>query len=163
MKKSIILFAALLALLSCGHKVVVWEDPIIGVTRYSYISIKQVAFYEDSTVLHMHIQYPSFGGGFTFGKETYIDANGKHYLITGSDCFELGEYISTDPVTWEKDFTLYFEPMPGNTRMFDIIEGDFDGAYTFFNIRPNGVELPVEKVPADFLADYPGEIGRAHV
>ena len=157
MKKSIILFAALLALLSCGHKVVVWEDPIIGVTRYSYISIKQVAFYEDSTVLHMHIQYPSFGGGFTFGKETYIDANGKHYLITGSDCFELGEYISTDPVTWEKDFTLYFEPMPGNTRMFDIIEGDFDGAYTFFNIRPNGVELPVEKVPADFLADYPGE------
>ena len=39
--------------------------------------------------------------------------------------------------------------------MFDIIEGTFDGAYTFFNIRPDGVELPVEKVPAEYLADYP--------
>lgn len=157
MKRSIILITVLFALLSCGKGKVVWEDPIIGVTRYSNISIKQVAFYEDSTVLHMHIRQPSMAGGFTFGKETYIDADGKHYLITGSDCFELGEYTDTDTKTWEKDFTLYFEPMPRNTKMFDILEGDFDGAYTFFNIRPKGVKLPIAEVPADFLADYPGE------
>ena len=157
MKRSIILITVLFALLSCGKGKVVWEDPIIGVTRYSNISIKQVAFYEDSTVLHMHISQPSMVGGFTFGKETYIDADGKHYLITGSDCFELGEYTNTDSVTWEKDFTLYFEPMPRNTKMFDIIEGNFEGAYTFFNIRRKGVNLPVATVPADYLADYPGE------
>ena len=156
MKKSVFLFAALIALLSCGQRVKVWDDPVIGVTQYNYLSVKKVLFYEDSTVIQMHIHYPS-GGGFTFGKNTYIDADGKHYLITGSDCFELGQYIDTDPITWEKDFTLYFEPMPKNTRMFDIIEGDFPGAYTFFNIRPKKVKLPVEKVPEDYLADYPEE------
>ena len=156
MKKSVFLFAALIALLSCGQRVKVWDDPVIGVTQYNYLSVKKVMFYDDSTVIQMHIHYPS-GGGFTFGKNTYIDADGKHYLITGSDCFELGQYIDTDPITWEKDFTLYFEPMPKNTRMFDIIEGDFPGAYTFFNIRPKKVKLPVEKVPEDYLADYPEE------
>jgi len=157
MKRAIILLSVLFALLSCGHKVKVWDEPVIGVTRYSNISIKEVLFYKDSTVLKMHIRHPSGYGGFTFGKETYIDADGKHYLITGSDCLELGEYTDTDTKTWEKDFTLYFEPMPKTTKMFDIIEGDFDGAYTFFNIRPKGVKLPVAEVPADFLADYPGE------
>ena len=157
MKRAIILLSVLFALLSCGHKVKVWDEPVIGVTRYSNISIKEVLFYKDSTVLKMHIRHPSGYGGFTFGKETYIDADGKHYLITGSDCFELGEYTDTDAKTWEKDFTLYFEPMPTKTKVFDIIEGDFDGAYTFFNIRPKGVKLPVAKVPADYLADYPEE------
>lgn len=157
MKRTIVLLSVLFALLSCGHKVKVWDDPVIGVTRYSNISIKEVLFYKDSTVLKMHIHLPSGYGGFTFGKETYIDADGKHFLITGSDCFELGEFTETDSKTWEKDFTLYFEPLPKTTKMFDIIEGNFDGAYTFFNIRPNGVKLPVAEVPADFLADYPGE------
>ena len=155
MKKSIILFAVMITLLSCGQRVKVWENPQIGVTQYTYINIKKVSFYKDSTVLDMKIHYPSFGGGFTFGKDTYIEADGKRYPITGCDCFVLGEYTNTDPDTWEKEFTLYFEPLPRNTKMFDIIEGTFDGAYTFFNIRPDGVELPVEKVPAEYLADYP--------
>jgi hypothetical protein len=134
----------------------VWENPVIGATRYDQYTIKKVVFTEDSTVLYFHVHYPSMGG-FTFGKETYIEADGKHYLITGSDAFELGQYITTDPKTWEKDFKLYFEPMPRNTKMFDIIEGHFEGAYTFFNIRPEGVKLPVGKVPAEYLADYPEE------
>lgn len=129
---------------------------MIGITQYNYFSIKKVVFSQDSTVLKFHVEYPSMAG-FTFGKETYIEADGKHYLITGCDGFELGEYTNTDPVTWEKDFTLYFEPMPRNTRVFDIIEGDFEGAYTFFNIRPKNVKLPVGKVPAEYLADYPEE------
>ena len=157
MKRAIILLSVLFALLSCGHKVKVWDEPVIGVTRYNYVTIKKVLFYEDSTVLRMHINYPSNNGGFTFGKDTYIDVDGKHYLITGCDGFKLGEYTDTDPISWEKEFTLYFEPMPKNTKMFDIIEGDFEGAYTFFDIRPKGVKLPVAEVPADFLADYPGE------
>lgn len=156
MRKSLVLFAVLFTLLSCGQKVKVWENPVIGVTRYNQYTIKKVVFAEDSTVLYFHVHYPSMGG-FTFGKETYIEADGKHYLITGSDAFELGQYITTDPKTWQKDFKLYFEPMPRNTKMFDIIEGHFEGAYTFFNIRPEGVKLPVGKVPAEYLADYPEE------
>lgn len=156
MKRSIILVVALFALLSCGQREKVWNDPVIGVTRYGQFTIKQVVFTEDSTVLRFHVRYPSMGS-FTFGKGTYIEADGQRYLITGCNSFELGEYVSTDPDTWEMDFNLYFEPMPRNTKLFDIIEGDFDGAYTFFNIRPKGVKLPVAEVPADFLADYPEE------
>ena len=158
MKKTIILFAVLITLLSCGQKVKVWETPMIGVTQYTYIKIKKVEFHQDSTVLRMKIQYPSLGGGgFTFGKDTYIEADGKRYRITGCDSFVLGEYTQTDPKTWEKEFSLYFEPLPTNTRMFDLIEGAFEGAYTFYNIRPTGVELPAAKVPDEYLADYPEE------
>ena len=116
MRKTLVIFAVLITLLSCGQKVKVWENPVIGVTRYNQYTIKKVVFAEDSTVLYFHVEYPSMGG-FTFGKETYIEADGKHYLITGSDAFELGQYITTDPKTWEKDFKLYFEPMPRNTKM----------------------------------------------
>ena len=153
MKKSMILFAVLFTLLSCGQKVKVWENPKIGVTQYTYITIQKVEFYNDSTVLRMKINYPSIGGGFTFGKDTYIEADGKRYLITGCDSFVLGEYTQTDPKTWEKEFSLFFEPLPRNTRMFDLIEGAFKGAYTFFNISPEGVELPAAKVPDEYLAD----------
>ncbi len=155
MKKSVILLAVIISLFSCGNRVKVWENPQIGVTRYTYIRIKKVSFYKDSTVIDMNVNYPSFAGGFTFGKDTYIDVDGKHYLITGSDCFKLGEFTNTDPDTWEKDFTLYFEPLPRKTKVFDIIEGTFEGAYTLYNIRPEGVELPRAEVPAEYLADYP--------
>lgn len=156
MKRSIILFATIFALLSCRQKEKVWDDPIIGNTQFNYISFKKVVLTKDETTLYMHINYPS-SGTFTFGKKTFISAWGKQYLIKGCDSFELGEYVHTDPKTWSMDFTLTFEPLPLSTKVFDLIEGLFDNAYNFYNVRQRGVKLPVAKVPAEYRADYPEE------
>ena len=37
MKRTIILLSVLFALLSCGQKVKVWENPVIGATRYDQL------------------------------------------------------------------------------------------------------------------------------
>lgn len=156
MKRLIVLFATLFALMSCGQREVVWEDPIIGTSQYGYIKIKKVVLSKDKTTLYMSINYPSMGK-FRFAKETYIRADGNKYAITGSDSITLGEFTSTDPDTWDKGFTLYFEPLPKGTQVFDLLEGTKEGDYTFFNIHPKDYALPTSQVPADFLADYPGE------
>jgi|GEM_PF-1151425 len=156
MKRTIILFAAVFALLSCSQREKVWDDPIIGNTQFSYISFKKVVLSKEETTLYMRIEYPSMSS-FTFGKETFIEAGGKQYAIRGCDSFELGEFVHTDSKTWSMDFTLTFEPLPRNTKVFDLLEGYFEGAYNFFNVRQRGVTLPVAEVPAEYRADYPQE------
>ena len=156
MKRTIILFAAVFALLSCSQREKVWDDPIIGNTQFSYISVKKVVLSKEETTLYMRIEYPSMSS-FTFGKETFIEAGGKQYAIKGCDSFELGEFVHTDSQTWSMDFTLTFEPLPRNTKVFDLLEGYFEDAYNFFNVRQRGVTLPVAEVPAEYRADSPQE------
>lgn len=156
MKRAIILLNIMFALISCGQREVVWEDPIIGTSQYSYISINKVVMSKDKTALYMSIHYPSMGD-FRFAKGTYIQVDGKKYVAIGSDSITLGVPATTDPVTWKKQFTLYFEPLPRDTKMFDLLEGNNKGDYTFFNIHPKDLELSKSEIPADFLADYPGE------
>lgn len=154
MKRTAFLLIAAFALISCGQKEKVWENPMVGVSSADQITIQKVVFAQDTTYVFMENYYPSMVG-FTFGKDTYIEADGIRYAITGCDSFELGEYITTDPDTWRKQFTLFFEPVPRTTKVFDLMEGTFEGAYNFFNIRAHGTELPVAEVPAEYLADYP--------
>ena len=153
MKRSMILFVAIVALLSCRESEKVWDDPIIGNTQFDYISVKKVVITKEETTLYMHIDYPA-SGTFTFGKKTFISAWNKQYLIRGCDKFELGDYVHTDPDTWSMDFTLTFEPLPLSTKVFDVIEGFFDNAYNLFNVRQRGVKLPVAKVPSEYRARY---------
>lgn len=154
MKRSAFFLLAIFALISCGHNEKVWEDPVVGTSSTNVITIKKVVFADDTTTVYMDINYPSMSS-FTFGKGTVIEVDGKQYAITGSDSFEPGEYIHTNPDSWTMSFSLFFEPVPKKTRVFDLIEGTMEGAWNFFNIRPEGVKLPVEKIPAEYQADYP--------
>ena len=154
MKRLIILFTTVCALLSCGQREKVWENPEIGSASVNYFTFDKVVFTDSSTAVYMQIEYPSMGS-WRFAKETYIEADGKRYAAIGSDSIVLGEYTKTDPVTWKKNFVLYFEPLPRNTKLFDMLEGFGPRDFNFFNIRPKGVKLPEAKIPADFLTDYP--------
>lgn len=150
MKRIIVLFSSVLALLSCGHREVVWDQPVMSCSTESSISILKVVINDEKTAVHMQVDYPP-RSWFRFAKETYIDVGGKHYAITGADSINLGEFCYTNPTTGLKDLILYFEPIPKRTRMFDLLEGTAQGDFTFFNIRQKGVKLPKAKIPADFL------------
>lgn len=152
MKRFIVLLVIVCALISCGQRDVVWDEPILSCSTESEITIKKVVITDENTAVHMVIDY-SPTRWFRFAKETYIEADGKRYAITGSDSINLGELCYTNPGTGLKDFILYFEPLPKKTRMFDLLEGTAQGDFTFFNIRPKGVKLPPVKIPADFQPD----------
>ena len=152
MKRLLVLFTTVCALLSCGHRDVVWDQPVLSCSTEDEITIKKVVITDDKTAVHMVIDY-SPQSWFRFAKETYIEADGKRYAITGADSINLGEMSYTNPKTWLRNFILYFEPLPKKTRMFDILEGTAQGDFTFFNIRPKGVKLPEAKIPADFRHD----------
>ena len=154
MKRLIVLFAVVCALFSCGQKEKVWERPEVGSASVNYFDFDKVVFTDTNTAVYMQIEYPSMGT-WRFARETYIEADGKRYAAIGSDSIVLGEYTKTDPVTWKKNFVLYFEPLPRNTKSFDMLEGVGPRNFNFFNIRPEGVKLPEAEIPADFLADYP--------
>lgn len=156
MKRTIILSTVLLVLMACGQKEVVWEEPIIGHSRFTQLSVNKVVLSDEKTAVYMGIHYPSMNW-FRFAKETYIEADGKRYAAIGSDSITLGQETYTDSKTWRKNFILYFEPLPKNTAMFDLLEGMKKGDYNLFNIRPKDVILPEAEIPADFLADYPEE------
>ena len=156
MKRSIILFATACTLFACTQREKVWEKPDVGSASVNYFDFDKVVFTDSSTAVYMQAEYPAMGT-WRFAKETYIEADGKRYAAIGSDSIVLGEYTKTDPVTWKKSFVLYFEPLPRNTRLFDMLEGIGPRNFNFFNIRPQGVKLPEAEIPSDFLADYPEE------
>ena len=146
---------ALMAFVSiCAQKTVVWEKPVIGYSQYNFFEIQKVELAKDRTSLYMQITYPS-EAWFQFSPQTYLDVDGKHYAITGSDSIQLGVQTYTSPQTMKKEFVLHFKPIPQNTKMFDMLESTQKGDFTFFYIHPNDYKMPETPVPADFRADSP--------
>ena len=146
---------ALMALVGiCAQKSIVWEHPVIGYTKYNYFKIQKVELAKDRTSLYMSITYPS-EAWFRFSPDSYIEADGKRYAITGSDSIELGKEAYTSPETMKKEFVLHFQPLPQKTKMFDMMESTQKNDFTFFYIHPDDYKMPETPVPADFRADYP--------
>lgn len=153
-----ILFTLTFALIAVvgiyAQKTVVWEKPVIGYTQYNYFTVQKVELAKDRTSIYMLITYPS-EAWFRFSPQSYIEADGKRYTITGSDSIELGKEEHTSPQTWKKEFVLHFQPLPQNTKIFDMLESTQKGDFTFFYIHPDDYQMPETPVPADFLADDP--------
>ena len=146
---------ALMALVGiCAQKSIVWEHPVIGYTKYNYFKIQKVELAKDRTSLYMSITYPS-EAWFRFSPDSYIEADGKRYAITGSDSIELGKEAYTSPQTMKKEFVLHFQPLPQKTKVFDMMESTQKNDFTFFYIHPDDYKMPETPVPADFRADYP--------
>lgn len=156
-KKAIItVLFALVTMAGQAQKTVVWEKPVIGCSQYNYIDIQKVELAKDRTSLYMQITHPS-NDWFRFSPQSYIEADGKHYEIVGSDGIKLGAEEYTSPNTRKRNFVLHFKPIPQNTKMFDMLESTQRGDFTFFYIHPSDYVVPETPVPLDFRADYPEE------
>ncbi len=102
-------FALMAAVNIYAQKTVVWEKPVIGYTHYNYFTVQKVELAKDRTSIYILITYPS-EAWFRFSPQSYIEADGKRYAITGSDSIELGKEEHTSPQTMKKEFVLHFQP-----------------------------------------------------
>ena len=62
MRRIVYLLIALLALISCGKKEMVWEEPSVGMTTAPQVTIQKVVFSDDTTTVFMNPQIPSGKG-----------------------------------------------------------------------------------------------------
>lgn len=149
-------FALMASVGTYAQKTVVWEKPVVGYSQYNYFEIQKVELAKDRTSLYMSVTYPS-DAWFRFSPQSYIEADGKRYGITGSDSIELGKEEYTSPQTMRKEFVLHFKPIPQKTKIFDMLESTQKGDFTFFYIHPDDHKMPETPLPADFRADDPDD------
>ena len=141
-KKTIItILLALVAMAGQGQKQVVWEKPAAFMGAYnSRFEITKVELKQTETVLHVCANYNP-GSWIRFAKESFVKTpDGKKYAITGGEkTNEQESDLQLDSLFWmpesgKADLALHFKPVPLDTKELDFSEGDFDGAFQFWNI-----------------------------
>ena len=141
MKKT--LFSLLLLLIAVGSWAQkTWNKPLFEPNRYSSkISITEVEFKPNETILHLNLKYHHKSWSKFAPSSILITPDGKTYAITGGKATREGEddytpdsLYFTSATTNEGNIALHFEPLPTNTKSFDFTEGNFEGAFGFYDI-----------------------------
>lgn len=116
-----------------GHKLV--HHPRKKTEKVDVLIIRQVELTDSATVLRVHARYiPNYW--IRLDKATsLISDKGVNYPLLRSEGFKIGEQVFM-PDSGEMDFTLYFAPLPKDTRWFDFSEGEHvEGGYYIEGIR----------------------------
>ena len=141
-KKNIIaVLMGLVCMVAQAQKQVVWEQPSAFMGAYnSEFVISRVELKQTETVLHVTANYNP-GSWIRFAKESFVQTpDGKRYAFTGgAKTNEQEEDLMPDSLFWmpksgTSNLALHFQPVPQDTKELDFSEGDFDGAFSFWNI-----------------------------
>ena len=148
--KQIIIAAFLSFMAIAGQaqkKEVVWEKPSAFMGAYnSEFVINKVELKQTETVLHVLANYRP-GNWIRFAKESFVQTpDGKKYAFTGgAKTNEEESDLMPDSLFWmpesgKANLALHFKPVPMDTKELDFSEGDFDGAFKFWNISEGEFE-----------------------
>ena len=146
MKKTIITILLALAAVvgQAKEKAIVWEQPTTEFGN-SYgdgffnlcLDVTKVELKDNETVVYITAQqrsdYPDFW--FQFAGDTYLNVGGMRYSVLSADGIELNKHLQTDK-DGRRDIAFHFQPLPLNTKSFDFIEGDGQGAFQIKGIKP---------------------------
>ena len=146
MKTKIIL--SLVALMLCGAALsgknpIVWDTPLSGygisMGPTTGIKITKVEMFPDSTVLHMHADYPH-NYWIKMSSGIYLHADSVDYKVTGATGLELDKEFWM-PESDMADFTLTFGALPATVKNFDFIgpEGWIIKNVRSKDSRPEGI------------------------
>lgn len=116
-----------------GHKLV--HHPRKKTEKVDVLTIRQVELTDSATVLRVHARYiPNYW--IRLDKATFLMSDkGVNYPLLRSEGFTIDEQVFM-PDSGEMDFTLYFAPLPKDTRWFDFSEGEHvEGGYHIEGIR----------------------------
>ena len=157
MKKTIITaLLVLIALAVQAQKPVVWEKPsaFMGRSNGEFV-ITKVELKPTETVLHIVANYNP-GSWIRFAKESFVKTpDGTKYAITGGAKTNGQESdLQLDSLFWmpasgKANLALHFKPVPFDTKELDFSEGDFDGAFQFWNICDSKTKRKLE-IPAEW-------------
>ena len=135
MKKTIII--ALLALIAVAGQAKTFKTIKSPVAmghniRGGELKAREVVMTDTATTVHFTIEYPK-GQRFSINSTSYLlDEKGNRYPLCSAEGIKLNKYgESTGP----KDFTLHFEPMPKQVKVFDYIEDDNTDAFKLLGIH----------------------------
>ena len=157
MNKTIITtLLALVALTAWAQKSVVWEKPTAFMGAYnSEFVINKVELKPTETVLHIVANYQP-GSWIRFDKNSFLQTpDGTKYGITsGEKTNETEADLQPDSLFWmpqsgTANLALHFKPVPLDTKEMDFSEGDYDGAFRFWNISDGKTKKMLE-MPADW-------------
>lgn len=154
MNKKIIITILLALVWVAGQakvKNIVWEQPLKAYTVDPSFEVQKVELTKEKTILYA--RYSGLPKGeLLISKESYLQADGKQYAVIGSDSIQLGckSYIDD---SCEKEFVLYFKPLPKKAKEFDFLGGMKDDDFKVFGIHDKDYTMPAASVPADYLAD----------
>lgn len=145
-------------------KDVVWEQPtaFMGASNSTF-EITKVELKETETVLHVTAIYRP-GRWIRFAKESFVQTpDGKKYAFTGgAKTNEKESDLTPDSLFWIPEsgiahLALHFKPVPQDTEVLDFSEGDFDGAFGFWNICDSKMKqklvLPAEWQDVKYAQD----------
>lgn len=121
----------------------VWNQPatdsgIYGDGYFNYaIDVMSVEMDDSETILRLKIMArpDSEHNKFQIMNTVYLLAGETRYKVRSIDGLKFDTWTNTDK-DGKKDVAIHFEPLPLNTRSFDFIEFDGDGAWRIKGIKP---------------------------
>ena len=157
MKKLLsMMLLTLVGMTAMAQKEIVWQNPSAFMGNYnSGFKITKVELKPTETVLHIIANYQS-GSWIRFDKNSFLQTpDGQKYGITsGIKTNETEADLLLDSLFWMPEsgtanLALHFKPVPQETKEMDFSEGDYDGAFRFWDIcdAKNKKEL---EIPADW-------------
>lgn len=141
---------ALLLSVGCNRQDIVVEKPDFSVRNTHTFEFSKVIINDTATLLYVDAFYRS-KNWIRVDSATYLQADGKKYIINGSEHIKLHENFWM-PESGEASFVLKFPPLPRNTKQFDFIESDCADCFKIYGIQLK----PDEK--RDLLSEIPAEI-----
>ena len=143
MKKLFSVLLLVLVAMTGQAKDVVWEQPTTEFgTSYGdgffnlALDLTKVELKDHETVVYITARersdYPDFW--FQFAGDTYLKVGDQRYTITSADGIELNKHFHTKD--GRLDMVFHFTPLPKDTKVFDFIEGDGQGAFQIKGIKP---------------------------
>ncbi|HCO66355.1 MAG TPA: hypothetical protein DIT04_01140 [Dysgonomonas sp.] len=139
-----------------GPKVI--EHPVYGLQNFKTVEVGKVVLTDTATILHIDAYFHP-GNWIRIDSATYIQADGKKYIIEGSEGIELNTEHWM-PESGEDHFTLVFPPIPKGTKKIDFIESDCDDCFKIWDIDLTGKadeykpDLPEEVLNFKIDKDY---------
>lgn len=147
------------------------EFPFITFANSPALDIVKVELTDSNTVLDVNA-YSRPSGSISIAETTTLSVDGKTYVLTGTEGIVPGHELKL-PESGESAFRLVFEPLPFNTRQFDLIEAEDGDTLMLLDIdisgktppaRPKGLPRRFAKAPADGPVPQPAfEIGTTTV
>ena len=125
------------------------------------LKAREVIFRDTSTIVRFTMEYPK-GQSFQFVSSSYLmDEDGIRYPLHSAEGLKLNTWVQS-PESCITEFTMYFEPLPKRTQVFDFIEGDGNRAFMLLGIHDKKKKLKVPtmeelsatnpySVPSDWL------------
>lgn len=102
--------------------------------RDDELRVREVVLADTATTVRFTMEYPK-GQWFRFVASSYlIGEDGKRYPMRSAEGISLDSWVQS-PESGTTDFTMHFEPMPKQTKIFDFIEGENLYAFAVLGIH----------------------------